>query len=315
MSNVKAAYENIVDVSRIGQHGWVDFNEIIPGTNESLFTLAAKEELRPARLDPKRRLLLCIDVQNDFIDGGALGVPGAIGDVERITRFIHKNMNEISTIMCSMDTHSPFQIFHPAWWINKDGNHPDPYTIITRSDVENGLWSPLYYLTDSLTYLEKLEEIGKKQLCIWPYHCIVGTPGHGLENEFSKMVYYWSFAKKAMVQIVRKGQDPLSEIYGIIKPEYDKKNFINTPVLNAIEKYEEIYIVGEAASHCLLESLRQILEYFANRPEITRKITVLQDCTSPIGGYEQLVKDTFKEFKSKYGVKFVNSTEVDLCAA
>ena len=303
---LNAAYDQIVDVSRIGEHGKVDFNA-------DLMKMAEQERLRPANQDSVKRLLLCIDVQKDFIEGGALEVPNSIGDVERITRFIYNNMNGISRIMCSMDTHTPYQIFHPAWWVNPDGEHPAPYTVITYEDVKNNVWRQVIApVLDSITYLQELEKVGagKKQLCIWPYHCINGTDGFTLENEFSKMVYYHYVAKKASNRIVNKGQDPYSEMYGIIKPEYSKKNFINTVVLNAIERFEEIYVVGEAASHCLMESVKQIAENFATRPDVTSKITILEDCTSPIAGCEQLTKDAFDMFKRNYGINFAKSTDI-----
>ena len=151
---------------------------------------------------------------------------------------------------------------------------------------------------------------GKKQLCIWPYHCIAGTEGATLENEFAKMVYFHSVARKSVNHMIQKGTDPYSEMYGIIKPEFSKKNFLNTPVLTAIEKYDKIYVVGEAASHCLMESVKQIAEHFANRPEVTQKITILEDCTSPITGYEADTQIAFANFKSSYGIQFAKSTDI-----
>lgn len=305
---MKTAYEQIVDVTKIGQNGTVDMNPI--------FAMAEKEHFTPAIRDAKRRLLLCIDVQKDFIEGGALAVPGSVGDVERTTRFIYNNMKGITRIMCSLDTHIAQQIFHPCWWIDQNGDHPNPYTVITYNDLNEGKWRPLINAKESQNYLRGLEKAGdgKKQLCIWPYHCIEGTPGHGLENEFAKMVYFHSVVRKCKNPMIRKGDDPLSEMYGIIKPEFSENNFVNTPVLKAMEQYDEIYVVGEAASHCLLESVRQIAEQFANRPEITQKITILEDCTSPIGGYEAETKKTFDDFKMSYGIKFAKSTDIMLDA-
>ena len=49
------------------------------------------------------------------MDNGALGVPGAHGDVERMTQFIYNNMDKITNIAVSIDTHTPHQIFHPCW--------------------------------------------------------------------------------------------------------------------------------------------------------------------------------------------------------
>lgn len=298
-------FEQIVDVAQIGQHGEVDMN--------SIFSMAEQERFTAAIDDSPKRLLLCIDVQKDFIEGGALAVPGSIGDVERITRFIYNNMSGISKIMCSLDTHIAHQIFHPCWWANSAGEHPDPYTIITYDDVVANNWRPVVGdPKDSLEYLKELEKVGagKKQLCIWPYHCIKGTDGFTLENEFAKMVYFHSVARKSVNHMINKGEDPYSEMYGIIKPEFSQKNFINTPVLTAIEKYDEIYVVGEAASHCLMESVKQIAEHFKDRPDVTQKITVLEDCTSPITGYEADTEAAFDNFKSSYGIKFAKSTDI-----
>jgi len=301
---MKTNYEQIVDVAKIGQHGAIDLNKV--------FAMAEKEEFSPSVQDAPRRLLLCIDVQKDFIEGGALAVPGSVGDVERITRFIYNNMSGLSSIMCSLDTHTPHQIFHPCWWVNENGDHPDPYTVITYADVEANRWRPVIGAQESLKYLKELESTAKKQLCIWPYHCISGTEGASLENEFTKMVYFHSVARKTKNLMVSKGQDPYSEMYGIIKPEYSQKNFINTTVLNAIEKYDEIYVVGEAASHCLMESVKQIAEHFSNRPDVTQKITILEDCTSPITGCEADTKAAFDNFKNSYGINFKKSTEIQL---
>ena len=302
---MKTNYEQIVDVAKIGQHSAADMNAI--------FNMAEQERFTASSTDSPKRLLLCIDVQKDFIEGGALAVPGSIKDVERITRFIYNNMGGISNIMCSLDTHIAHQIFHPCWWGDSNGNHPAPYTIITYDDVKKDRWRPVYgEIKDAIQYLKELEKVGagKKQLCIWPYHCIKGTDGNSLENEFAKMVYFHSVARKCVNRIIPKGEDPYSEMYGIIKPEYSKKNFINTPVLTAIEKYDEIYVVGEAASHCLLESVKQIAEHFANRPEVTQKITILEDCTSPITGFEADTAATFDNFKNSYGIKFAKSTDI-----
>ena len=98
-------------------------------------------------------------------------------------------------------------------------------------------------------------------------------------------------------------------MYGIIKPEYDRKNFINIKFLNDIEKFDKIVIFGEAKSHCVMESVRQILEYYQDRPEITSKIYILEDCMSPIPGSEQITEDTFNNFKRDYKINIVKSTD------
>lgn len=299
-------YEEIVNTANIGKAGMLDLNPI--------YALATQEKFQPAINDAPRTLLLCIDVQKDFMEGGALGVPGSIADVERLTRFIYNNMGGLTRIMCSLDTHSPHQIFHPCWWQNGAGDHPAPYTIITHGDVVHDRWRPVIDNPQiSLEYLKELEKVGagKKQLCIWPYHCIGGTDGASLENEFAKMVNFHALARCTSNPMIRKGEDPFSEMYGIIKPEFSRKNWMNTPVLTAVEKYDKIYVAGEAASHCLMESVRQIAEHFTNRPDVLQKITILKDCTSPIPGFEDATQAVFDNFKNS-GIQFAKSTDIQL---
>ena len=302
---MKTNYEQIIDITKIGKDSSLEMS--------SISYMAEQEAFKPAVEDKTKRLLLCIDVQKDFMEGGALAVPGSIRDVERITQFIYNNMEEISSIMCSLDTHIAHQIFHPCWWVNPKGEHPAPYTIITYDDVISNKWKPVIGdPSDSIQYLKELEKAGnsKKQLCIWPYHCISGTQGATLENEFAKMVYFHSIARKSLNKMIYKGTDPYSEMYGIIKPEYSKENFINFPVLKAIKEYDEIYVVGEAKSHCVLESVKQVAEYFSDHPEITQKITVLEDCTSCITGYEAETEDILNNLKELYGIKLEKSTNI-----
>ena len=208
---MKTTYMEIVNGNYIGSvENPVDLNEILKK--------ADKEGLEPSLKDKERVLFLGIDVQQDFMDHGALGVAGAQKDVERMTRFIYDNMEKISNIAVSMDTHTPHQIFHPCWWIDENGEHPAPYTVITLKDLDEGKWRAVINPQASREYVKHLEQDAKKALCIWTYHCMQGTTGAALENQFANMIYFHSVARKAVVQRLVKGQDPMSEMYGIIKP-------------------------------------------------------------------------------------------------
>lgn len=299
---MKTKYEEIVNVNAIGKaENPISLNEILKKAND--------EQLTPYKQNKERVLFIGIDVQQDFMDNGALGVPGAHGDVERMTRFIYNNMDKISNIAVSIDTHTPHQIFHPCWWIDENGNNPAPYTPITLADLDSGKWRAVINPMASRDYVEHLEKDGKKTLVVWSYHCIQGTTGCALENQFSNMIYFHSAAKRYALQPIVKGQDPLSEMYGIIKPEYDTKGYINIKFLNKIEQYDKIVIAGEAKSHCVMESIKQILEHYETRPEVTKKIYILDDCMSIIPGFEDATAQAFDEFKSKYHVNLVNSTD------
>ncbi len=299
---MKTTYMEIVNGNYIGSvENPVDLNEILKK--------ADKEGLEPSLKDKERVLFLGIDVQQDFMDHGALGVAGAQKDVERMTRFIYDNIEKISNIAVSMDTHTPHQIFHPCWWIDENGEHPAPYTVITLKDLDEGKWRAVINPQASREYVKHLEQDAKKALCIWTYHCMQGTTGAALENQFANMIYFHSVARKAVVQRLVKGQDPMSEMYGIIRPEYDTKGYMNLDFLNKLERFDKVLIAGEAKSHCVLESIKQILEYYETRPEVTEKVYVLEDCMSSISGYEDMANQMFEDFRKRYRIQLVKSTD------
>ncbi|MFD2556275.1 cysteine hydrolase family protein [Sphingobacterium tabacisoli] len=304
---MKTRYEQIVDATRIASRGSKE-------NLGAIIALAEAENSKPAVEDSKRNLLLAIDIQNDFMeDIGSLAVPGSRGDVRRLTKWMYHNMEGLTQVICSLDCHSVEQVFHASWWIDKEGNRPEPFTMITFKDVESGRWKVANGETErSLEYLRNLEMGNKKQLCIWPYHCLEGTFGAKLESEFTKMLYFHATARGCAPQMIYKGQNPYTEMYGIIKAEYDTDGYMNQAVLDAVKEYDAIYLAGEASSHCVLASLEQILEYYKDEREITSRITLLEDCMSPIAGFEAGTMEQFKLLQEKYGIQIQKSTDVTL---
>jgi nicotinamidase-related amidase len=166
----------------------------------ALLAKATAENLPPAEKDKERVLLLVIDMQQDFMEKGSLAVPKSHGDVDRLCRWMHANMAKITKVAVSLDTHNPFAIFHPAWWIDAKGSNPPPFTPVSLKDLDDGKWMPVINPIESRDYVENLEKLAKKTLMIWTYHCLEGTAGHALENQFSNMVYFQSVAKKSIVE-------------------------------------------------------------------------------------------------------------------
>ena len=73
--------------------------------------------LAPAAADDFRLHLLLVDLQRDFcLPAGSLYVGGrsgrgALEDVDRVARFVYRNLHRITEISVTLDTHVPFQIF------------------------------------------------------------------------------------------------------------------------------------------------------------------------------------------------------------
>ena len=304
MGILKRDIDDIVDLKAIGGRSNIHPNEVLQK--------AFCEEKMPSSKDEKRVLLLAIDVQNDFMEKGSLPVKGSHADVENLIKFIHSNAGSISKIIASMDTHTYYQIFHPSWWIGKDKKHPEPFTPIRLEDIENGTWMPVKYEKHSRKYVEYLEKNAKNTLVIWPYHCLLGTFGNALEGQFANMAYYHSAVKDTDFEILVKGTSPLSEMYGIFKPEYDEGIEVSTGLLDRLSDFDMILIAGEAKSHCVLESLLQMLEYYKDDRSVTERIYMLEDCTSSIEGFEEETEKVLSSLEKEYGIKRVNSADLKL---
>lgn len=248
---------------------------------------AAAAGLRPASEDKRQVHLLLIDMQVDFChEAGNLYVPGALDDLERVIQFIYRNAERISQITCSLDSHLPSQIFSPNWWADANGKHPKPFTIVSAEDVQSGCWQPLVEPDWSREYVARLEREAKKQLTIWPYHVLIGSPGHMLDPELWSAVMWHALARKTQPRWLLKGSEPRTEHYSIIQPEVPLPDManggMNQAFLDELARADQVLVAGEAMSHCVLETLNDLAEAFGNDFWRMQKIVLLQDCTSPV---------------------------------
>ncbi len=267
--------------------------------------------------DPTRIVLLLVDAQVDFVhQDGALSVPGAVGDTRRTIEWIFRNVDRITTIAASLDSHLPIQIFSPTWWVNDDGEHPAPYTIIRSDDVKRGRWRALYQSQWSQEYTQRLEEQSRKELMIWPYHTLIGTPGHDITPALYEAIAFHAAARQTQPTFLAKGSIPETEHYSILEPEVkvpgQPLGGLNTPFLNMLASYDVIYIAGQAKSHCVLETVRSMMRYFQQHSDFVRKLRVLYDCTSSVAhpdiDFDAMANETFNRFAAQ-GLQIVKSTD------
>src|SRR5512136_3345960 len=86
-----------------------------------------QHRLKSSAEDRPRVCLLLVDVQNTFCIpgfelyvGGRSGT-GAVDDNHRLCEFIYRNLDVITEICPTMDTHQALQIFHSIFLINEKG--------------------------------------------------------------------------------------------------------------------------------------------------------------------------------------------------
>jgi len=320
----------------------VDLNAVQPAALE----YAKKNGITNAAKDAKKVCLVMIDMQKTFCTpgaelyvGGRSGT-GAVDDARKITEFIYQNMNAITDIAATMDTHVASQIFHPMFFLKEDGTPVDPFTMITEKDLKEGKYrvnpaiarqvAPTANGTGNYValsnyaqyYCRSLEEQGKYNLTIWPYHAMLGSVNHALIEPLYEAMYFHGFARGTNPTIETKGGTLITENYSVFKPEVLKgpKGEVigqrNAAFIQKVINYDLIVFVGEAASHCVAWSIADFLgELVQIDPTLARKVAILRDCMSPvvIPGVIDYTDDANKALDSfeKAGMSLVTTTDLN----
>jgi nicotinamidase-related amidase len=281
---------------------------------------AEGHHVRPAAADVVRLCLIAVDVQNTFcIPEFELFVAGRTGrasvdDNIRLCRFLYRNLDVITQIYPTMDTHTAMQIFHPVFWINDAGDHPAPYSLLSVDDVHSGRWRVNPAMVAGLApnvsaangagleavdypwleryaryYVERLAASGKYQLTIWPYHAMLGGIGHALVSAVEEAIFFHAIARASQTGFQPKGDNPLTEDYSVLRPEVmegpdgrkiAEKNF---RFIQTLLDFDVVIIAGQAKSHCVAWTIDDLLSEIATvDPELARKVYLLEDCTSPV---------------------------------
>jgi nicotinamidase-related amidase len=264
--------------------------------------------LSPAATDKAKAHLLLIDLQKDFcFPEGNLYVAGrsgtgAIDDNDRIVRFVYHNLDWITEITCTLDSHLPFQIFFPSFWIGEDGTPPAAHREVSLDDVRSGRLRPDPNLAGWLCggdvgwlerqveyYCSELLREGKYSLFLWPPHCLLGSEGHGLAGVVQEARLFHAFARHARNGFELKGDHPLSENYSVLAPEvldaHDGRRLVdrNSALVDKLLSCDALLVAGQAASHCVKSSLEDLLREIKERdPGLARKVYVLRDCMSAV---------------------------------
>jgi len=239
--------------------------------------------------------LVVIDPQVSFCDPdkGELYVPGAEKDMERVADLIKSFGSKIKKIHVTLDCHHLFDIAHPGFWRNSEGKNPDPFTIITNKDIVDGKWFPVFLSLPEhpnareyvKNYTKQLENSGRYPLCIWPPHCLIGSEGNNVMPILFEALINWEKEMKNNVNYVSKGSCVTTEHYSAIKAEVpdpnDASTQLNTRFVKTLMEADKILIAGEAGSHCLKSSVEDISTGFGDDSYV-EKITLLEDCTSPV---------------------------------
>jgi nicotinamidase-related amidase len=269
----------------------------------------AKEfKIQAAAEDKNRICLLLIDVQNTFcipdfelFVAGKSGM-GAVEDNIRLCEFIYRNLDLITEIIPTMDTHTAMQIFHPIFWLDRKGEHPNPGTIITLEDIQKEIWQVNPAIASNidrgdyfalkkyaLHYVKKLTEAGKYPLMVWSYHAMLGGIGHALVSSVEEAIFFHNMVRNSQAKFELKGSNPLTENYSVLRPEIlegeDGRAIArkNSQLIQKLLDFDAVIIAGQAKSHCVAWTIDDLLTEIVDRdPTLAKKVYLLEDCTSAV---------------------------------
>lgn len=267
----------------------------------------------------KKIHLVTIDPQNSFckvvpagdqqrLHDGELCVAGAWDDMVRLSAMVKRLGKKLEDIHVTLDSHQPLHIAHPIWYRDSKGNLPDPFTVMRaengsiigskfdangkQTDVgEFRAFTPSSHKW-TLEYLDKLAAAKRYPHVIWPMHCLIGTVGAAVVEPFFEALMGWQLLHgNKVVGYVTKGSNPFVEHFSAVRAEVtdpgDVGTGLNLDFIKLLMEADEILFAGEAGSHCLANTVRDIVDGVpGGGQDFVKKCVLLTDATSPVTGFE-----------------------------
>lgn len=278
----------------------------------------------------KRNLhLLVIDPQNDFCDlppdylpppaganaalAPALPVPGAHADMLRVAELVRRGQDGLSAISITLDSHHRFDVAHNCFWMDAAQGAISPFTQITALDVRQGKYLPrkATALPRVLAYLDALEAAGRYTLMAWPVHCEIGSWGHNVHADLRAACNAWEDSALGMVNKIAKGSNPWTEHYSAVQAEVpdadDDSTQVNHAFLALLRGADQVYITGEAGSHCVRATTEHIVANW-DRQNLSQ-LVLLTDCMSPVTGFQAQYDDFVRDMRAR-GLQIAQAADI-----
>jgi nicotinamidase-related amidase len=278
------------------------------GTMAREWAQGQSQPITPAAADDFKVCLMLIDMQITFCSpsmmlfcSGDSGL-GAAEDVARVSRYIYQNIGHITECDLTLDTHYRHAIFHQDFWVDREGNPPPLYTLISADDVANGVWIPSSAATWAgygnmmmmrrvqrhvAEYTRRLADRGRYPLIMWPQHAKLGNVEHAVASMLYEAVEWHAAARMTNPKYEIKGADIFFEMYSAISTEVEETCLetpdVNTDFLQRLLEFDMVIAAGEAASHCFAWTIEDMLRLIMSQdPALARKFVLLRDGTSSV---------------------------------
>lgn len=277
----------------------------------------------------KRNVLLVIDPQRDFCEGGKLAVAGGKAAMKNIADMLKKSSRFFDDVIVTFDQHHAIHIAHPVWFTYADGSDVSPFTVIKARGGE--MFASQYDSSGNLVekgkvvcrnpaltawtikYLESLESNKRYSHMIWPPHCLIGTEGAAMDAEFEAGMFAWETTRFAFASKVTKGSNYRTEHFGAVHAEVEDPNDPSTQTnmefLGMLDDPDTtVFASGLALSHCLANTVRDAAAKLGGA-DFMKRVVLLEDCTASVAGLEFLGTN-FVDWGKGLGMRVMKSTDI-----
>lgn len=287
---------------------------------------------------PQKVHLVVIDPQNSFckqvdpadqqkVHDGELCVPGAWEDMERVAAMVTRLGRKLSQIHVTLDSHHQWHIAHPIWYKNSSGQHPNPFTVMREEngsiigsefdaqgnphDIGEFTTTRPGFLKWTLSYLKELAVSGRYPHVVWPFHCLIGTPGHNVVAPLMNSLLEWKRTVSLPVNKVTKGSCIYAEHFSAVRAEVPHPQYPDTQ-LNAdfigvlAQDADEVLVSGEALSHCVANTFKDTAEELGD--DFVKKLVLLEDASSNVPNFDALGQQFVADMTAR-GMRVTTTTE------
>jgi len=129
--------------------------------------------------------------------------------------------------------------------------------------------------------------------------------------EYHQALADWSKKNLTWVNYINKGVNPFTEHFGIFRANVemaeDANTQINQGLFQTLNSFDEIYLAGQARSHCVVNSMKQLLEI---APALASKLIILEDGMSDVAGLPQDFYDMVNKMYTDAIAKGVRTAKI-----
>jgi len=206
---------------------------------------------------PEYGILLIIDVQNDFCEGGSIARKGG----RKIVPIINDLMKQdrIHLVVATQD-------WHPKNHISFASSHMDGERVGTEP-LQGEIAPFKRALVRSPNTVSYAPGTGKVDKMLWPDHCVAGSIGSGFYYQQSGDLW---LDYKNIDLIYRKGTDSELDAYDVLWDEIGRPSalhFLFESMIRNMDNDLAFYIVGIATDGCVAYTADRLVQLISSVKE------------------------------------------------